>query len=214
MGSAHMRTVCRNLDNGQQISTPGGRTGTSARAFALRITCKSSVPPNNSGMRPILSVSNCRTCAKRGTPGRPRGLPRCPRTEASLTEDYGQLVISFAFQKHHLGCKAGSEEPLAGPLLCEDVVPIVVTELSFLSPPREFIGEVAYPFLLGSSGGVGIVLLFQRIRIVAFVNQCVGHCAFLLQYFQSICDARADSREQPAMSLIPRHVILGRSSRD
>src|SRR5580692_3679723 len=123
---------------------------------------------------PILSVSNCRSCEKRGTPGRPRGLPRCPRTEASLTEDYGQLVMSFSVPKHHLGCKAGSEEPLAGPLLCEDVVPIVVTELSFLSPPRKFIGEVAYPFLLGSSGGVGVLLLFQRIRIVAFVNQCVG----------------------------------------
>ena len=157
----------------------------------LASPAKAGVPPDSSGMRPKLFVWNCQSCAKRGTPGRPCGLPRCPRTEASLTEDYGQLVISFSLAKHHLGCKAGSEEPLAGPLLCEDVVPIVVTELSFLSPPRKFIGEVAYPFLLGSSGGVGVLLLFQRIRIVAFVNQCVGHCAFLLQYLQSICDARA-----------------------
>ena len=201
MGCAHMRTVCRNLDNGQQISTPGGRTVTSTDAR----TCDSRRSAYSSGMRPHIVcielpiVRETGNTRKRGTPGRPRGLPRCPRTEASLTEDYGQLVISFSVPKHHLGCKAGSEEPLAGPLLCEDVVPIVVTELSFLSPPRKFIGEVAYPFLLGSSGGGGVLLLFQRIRIVAFVNQCVGHCAFLLQYFQSICDARAGRREQPSM---------------
>ena len=188
-----MRTVCRNLDNGQQISTPGGRTVTSTEDR----TCDSRRSAYSSGMRPHIVcielpiVRETGNTRKRGTPGRPRGLPRCPRTEASLTEDYGQLVISFSVPKHHLGCKAGSEEPLAGPLLCEDVVPIVVTELSFLSPPRKFIGEVAYPFLLGCSGGVGVLLLFQRIRIVAFVNQCVGHCAFLLQYLQSICDARA-----------------------
>jgi hypothetical protein len=76
------------------------------------------------------------------------------------------------------------------PLLCKDVVPLVVTELPFLSPFRRFIGETAYPFSLGSFGGVGVILLFPHIWTVVFAV----HCAFSPSIAESIRDARAGSR--------------------
>jgi hypothetical protein len=81
------------------------------------------------------------------------------------------------------------------PLLCKYIVPLVVTELPFLTPLRKFIGETAYPLFLGSFGGVGVLLLFLRIWTVVFA----GHCAFLLHSLESIRDAKAGSREQPSM---------------
>ena len=72
------------------------------------------------------------------------------------------------------------------PLLCEDIVALVVTELPFLSALRKIIGEVAYPLFLGSVGGVGLFLLFLRIWTVVFAR----HCAFLLQYLESMRDAK------------------------
>lgn len=38
-------------------------------------------------------------------------------------------------------------------------MPVVVTELPFLSLLREVIDEVAYPFSLGSVGGIRVILL-------------------------------------------------------
>lgn len=60
------------------------------------------------------------------------------------------------------------------PLLCKDVVPLVVTELSLLSPRCKFIGEAAYLFSSGSFGGVVVILPFLRIWTVVFA----AHCAF------------------------------------
>jgi hypothetical protein len=55
-----------------------------------------------------------------------------------------KLAICFSFPKHYLGCKAGSENLYPeSPLLCKDIVPLVVTELPFLSPLRKVIGEAA-----------------------------------------------------------------------
>jgi hypothetical protein len=81
------------------------------------------------------------------------------------------------------------------PLLCEDIVPLVVAGLPFLSPLGKFIGEAAYQFCLASCEGVSVILLFLRIWTVVVV----GHCAFLLQYLESIRDAKAGSGEQPSM---------------
>jgi hypothetical protein len=98
---------------------------------------------------------------------------RAPRS--AIAEDCGRLVICFSFPKHHLGGEAGSEEPLSGlSLLCKDVVPLVVTELPYLSPLRKFIGDAAYLFSLGRFGGVEIILPFLRIWTVVFA----AHCAF------------------------------------
>ena len=60
------------------------------------------------------------------------------------------------------------------PLLCKDVVPLVVMELSLFSPRCKFIGEAAYPFSIGSFGGVVVILPFLRIWTIVFAV----HCAF------------------------------------
>jgi hypothetical protein len=98
---------------------------------------------------------------------------RAPRS--ATAEDCGQLVICFSFPQHHLGGEVGSEELYPElPLLCKDVVALVVTELPFLSPLRKFIGEAAYPFSIGSFGGVVVILPFLDIWAVVFA----GHCVF------------------------------------
>ena len=61
-------------------------------------------------------------------------------------------------------------------LLRKDVVAVVVPELPFFSSLRQIIGEAAYPFSLGSVGGIRVVLLFLSIWTLLFA----GHCAFLL----------------------------------
>jgi hypothetical protein len=61
-------------------------------------------------------------------------------------------------------------------LLRKDVVTVIVPELPFFSSLRKVVGEAAYPFSLGSVGGIRVVLLFLSIWTLVFA----GHCAFLL----------------------------------
>jgi hypothetical protein len=92
-----------------------------------------------------------------------------------MAEDSGRLVNCFSFPKHHLGGEARSERLYSElPLLCKDVVPLVVMELSLFSPRCKFIGEAAHPFSIGSFGGVVVILPFLRIWTVVFAV----HCAF------------------------------------
>ena len=112
----------------------------------------------------------------RGTPGRPHSLPGCRRAPRSaIAEDCDRLLNCFSFPKHHLGGEARSERLLFGILLlCKDVVPLVVMELSLFSPRCKFIGEAAYTFSIGSFGGAVVILPFLRIWTVVFAV----HCAF------------------------------------
>jgi hypothetical protein len=114
---SHSRSICRTLDSGQQISTPRRRTGTGAGARTSRPTWKLDVHHIAQACArhcPYRIADRCRETALRGTPGRPHGLPGCPRSEVSHAEDCGRLVICFSFPKHHLGGEAGSEEFLSG----------------------------------------------------------------------------------------------------
>jgi hypothetical protein len=72
-------------------------------------------------------------------------------------------------------------------------VRFVVPELPLFSSLRKVIGEAAYPLSLGSAGGILVILLILSIWAVVFG----GHCVFLLQWLESIRDAKAGSREQP-----------------
>jgi hypothetical protein len=74
-------------------------------------------------------------------------------------------------------------------------VPIVVPELPFFSSLCKVIGEAAYPLSLGSVGGIRVILLVLSIWTVVFA----GHCDVLLQWLESIRDAKARSREQLSM---------------
>ena len=61
-------------------------------------------------------------------------------------------------------------------LLRKDVVVVIVPELPFFSSLRKVVGQAAYPFSLGSVGGIRVALLFLSIWAFVFA----GHCAFLL----------------------------------
>jgi hypothetical protein len=108
----------------------------------------------------------------------PVGAPR-----PAMAEDCGQLVMCSVSRSItpdvRRAVKDLTESAILrkSPLLRKDVVPVVVTELPFLSPLRKVIGEAAYPLSLGSVGGGGVILLVLSIWPVVFA----AHCAFLLR---------------------------------
>ena len=105
-------------------------------------------------------------------------LPGVRAPRSAIADDWGRLVICFSFPKHHLGGEARRENLHPKLLLCKDVVPLVVMELSLFSPRCKFIGEAAYPFSIGSFGGVVVILPFLRIL------DCCFRCS--LCFFSSI----------------------------
>jgi hypothetical protein len=104
-------------------------------------------------------------------------FPRVGAPRPAMAEDYGQLVMCSVSRSITPDVRRAVKDLTESPLLRKDVVPIVVTELPFLSPLRKVIGEAAYPLSLGSVGGGGVILLVLSILTVVFA----AHCAFLLR---------------------------------
>jgi hypothetical protein len=113
---AQMRTDCRNIDNSQ---TDFDTFWLNGHQCVRPLMCESMLTAYRLAIRQILSVSNCRSRAKRGTRNVEHqedhmAFPGVRARRPAIVGEYGQRVIHFAFQKHHLGCEAGSEEPLIG----------------------------------------------------------------------------------------------------